>query len=158
MINRRGWIFYGLSPSSLFWFSLRSMFLRHRIYEILVCGNFFDSTVAWSSGCKYFFYERIWENWHQSVQQNSNASTPSITSTCTPTTWTLYIHALILLYYFDQFGRHASQGKWIWPKSVACPRSQRQWPASKNHWSKRPKKIFFLSPTGSFQLSKLNFT
>src|ERR1700678_2949411 len=32
-----------------------------------------------------------------------------------------------LLYYSDQFGCHMSQGKWIWPKSIACPRSQKKW-------------------------------
>ena len=57
-----------------------------------------------------------------------------------------------ILYYFDQFGHHASQGKWIWPKSVACPRSQKQWSVSKNHWSKRPKFTFFSSHMGSSQL------
>ena len=50
-----------------------------------------------------------------------------------------------ILYYFDQFGHHVSQGKWIWPKSVACPRSQRQWLVLKNHWSKIPN---FFKPYG----------
>jgi len=50
----------------------------------------------------------------------------------------------LLLYYFDQFGRHTSQSKWIWLKSVACPMShvtwsQRQRPVPKNHWSEIPK-------------------
>ena len=72
-------------------------------------------------------------------------------------------NSFIILYYFDRFGRHASQGKWIWPKSVACPRSQRQWPASKNHWSKRPKNFFFWALRAAFNypswilLSKKHF-
>jgi hypothetical protein len=61
-----------------------------------------------------------------------------------------------LLYYFDQFGRHASQGKWIWPKSVACPRSQRQWLVSKNYWSKRLKTIFF-EPYGQLSIIRAEF-
>ena len=31
---------------------------------------------------------------------------------------------VMLLLHFIQFGRHASQGLWSWPKSVACPVSQ----------------------------------
>ena len=35
---------------------------------------------------------------------------------------------LLLLYHFELFGRHVSQGLWIWTKSVICPGSQRKWP------------------------------
>jgi hypothetical protein len=38
-----------------------------------------------------------------------------------------------LLYYFNQFGCHRSQGQWLWPKLVACPVSQKIWPAFKKH-------------------------
>ena len=62
-----------------------------------------------------------------------------------------------ILYYFDQFGRHASQGKWIWPKSVACLRSQKQWLVSKNHWSKRPKFTFFFEPYGQLSIIRTEF-
>ena len=41
-----------------------------------------------------------------------------------------------LLYHFVQFGRHASQDLWPWPKLVACPMSQANWPALKNNHEK----------------------
>jgi len=36
----------------------------------------------------------------------------------------------LLPYYYDQFGRHASQVWVVWTKSVPGPRSQPIWPAS----------------------------
>lgn len=34
----------------------------------------------------------------------------------------------VVLYQFDWFGHPMSQGKWMWPKLVVCPRSHSQWP------------------------------
>ena len=51
-----------------------------------------------------------------------------------------------VLYHFDWFGRHASQGLWSWPNSVTCPLSQPLWPTtfggSKKWSTKAFKKIF----------------
>ena len=35
-----------------------------------------------------------------------------------------------ILYHFDWFSHHASQGKWFWPNSITCPVSQMVWPGT----------------------------
>ena len=51
-----------------------------------------------------------------------------------------------LLYHFDWFGCHTSQGLWSWLNSVTCPTSQPLWPTAfggSKKWSKKTfKKIF----------------
>ena len=37
------------------------------------------------------------------------------------------IKICIILYHFELFGRHASQGQWMWTKLVNCPESQPKW-------------------------------
>ena len=47
-----------------------------------------------------------------------------------------------VLYHFDWFGRHASQGLWSWPNSVTCPASQPLWPTTFGGSKKMVKKGF----------------
>ena len=46
----------------------------------------------------------------------------------------------MLLYHFDWFGHHASQGLWSWPNSFTCPTSQPLWPTTfggfRNGWKR----------------------
>jgi hypothetical protein len=54
-----------------------------------------------------------------------------------------------ILYHFDMFVRHASQGSWMWTKSVSCPGSQpkRLTKERSQHVTLRKKSIFGTPPS-----------
>ena len=58
----------------------------------------------------------------------------------------LNLFSKVLLYHFNWFGHHTSQGLWFWLNSVTCPLSQPLWPMTfggSKKWSKKAfKKIF----------------